>query len=75
MGYANGLADGLMRASALRALLQEVYDALGPKTILHRKQVPYPRALYAAMTASEIDAMYDFPTRHLMHRIAKALSE
>jgi hypothetical protein len=75
MAYATGLADGLSRASELRALLQETYDTLGPKAYLHRQQVPYPLAVFAAMTAGEVDSTFDFPNRQLMHRIAKALSE
>jgi hypothetical protein len=75
MAYANGLADGLSRASELRTLLQEVYDLCGPKTNLHLKSVPLPTAVFAAMTASEIDVNFTFPARHLMHRIAKALSQ
>jgi hypothetical protein len=75
MGYANGLADGLSRASELRALLREVYDVCGPKAYLHRAMMPYPIAVFATMTSGEVDSTFDFPDRHLMHRIAKALNE
>jgi hypothetical protein len=75
MAYATGLADGLSRASELRNVLQQVYDQCGPKAYLHRQTVPYPAAVFAAMTTTEVDSTFDFPDRHLMHRIAKALSQ
>jgi len=64
-------------------LLKEVYNTYGPMG-WPRSGAPEPVAawavdrtpaeVYAKLTTEEVDRSWDFEGRHLMHRIAKAIS-
>lgn len=61
---------------SLRKLLLEVYHIEGPREgrmSLNGLAVVPPED-YAKLTPQEVDMKWDFPNRHLMHRIAQALT-
>lgn len=61
-------------AVSTKATLRRVYTALGPKHPIAGRIRPFPPKEYATLTKAQVDAMWDFPHRHLMHSIARALT-
>ena len=61
-----------MRKRELLALLLQVYNLDGPRGN-HGEVVPPSR--YAMYLPAQIDQLWDFDRRHLMHIIAKALTD
>lgn len=53
--------------------LRRVYNDLGPKVTGKGKFRVFPSKDFAKMTKKQVDAKWDFPGRHLMHQVAKAL--
>jgi hypothetical protein len=60
-----------MTKAKMIELLIEIYNEEGPR---EGRGTVVPPAEYAAMDTLTIERMWDFDRRHLMHRIAKAIS-
>lgn len=63
-----------MTKSQLLKLLAEIYKMDGPMDKINGKLGKLPPAKYAALTKRQIEAKWDYPRRHLMHKVACALS-
>lgn len=64
-----------LRVRLVRAerLLRKIYHEDGPRGFDNRLDRPLPTDKFAAMSRKKVDENWDFPRRHLMHKIAKAL--
>lgn len=66
------LYEEIQRNKALVKVLREVYEEQGPGSRgggMGRE----PAESYAAMAISTVDEIWDHGSRHLMHRVAKAI--
>lgn len=57
--------------SEMSKALLAVYRKHGPRGGLRGELVPIEK--FAAMSRAEVNRLWDFSDRHLMHRIAKAI--
>lgn len=61
------------KKAELLALLAEIYEADGPKEPRSGEIKTVPASEYASYSPDAIDHKWDFPARHLMHRVAIAI--
>jgi len=65
------MSASLDGSDLLRALLREIYYVEGPRN--NRGKIVPPKR-FASYSPDYVDQHWDFPRRHLMQRIAKAIS-